>query len=65
MLGGDGETHIGTPLVDGARVVAEVIEHLRGEKILVFKYKNKVRYRRKFGHRQHVTRLVVESISKG
>lgn len=62
MLGGDGETHIGTPLVGGASVVAEVIEHLRGKKILVFKYKNKVRYRRRHGHRQDYTRLSIKEI---
>jgi hypothetical protein len=48
--------------VDGARVVAEVIEHLRGDKILVFKYKNKVRYRRRHGHRQDYTRLSIKEI---
>ena len=62
MLGGDGEAHIGTPILDGARVVAEVIEHVRGAKILVFKYKNKTRYRRRYGHRQNYTRLSIKQI---
>jgi large subunit ribosomal protein L21 len=62
MLGGDGEAHIGTPILEGARVVAEVIEHVRGAKILVFKYKNKTRYRRRYGHRQNYTRLSIKQI---
>jgi len=62
LLGGNGEAEIGTPMVDGARVVAEVIEHGRGRKIIVFKYKNKTRYRRKAGHRQEFTRLSVKEI---
>jgi large subunit ribosomal protein L21 len=62
MLGGDGEAHIGTPIVEGARVIAEVIEHVRGAKILVFKYKNKTRYRRRYGHRQDYTRLSIKQI---
>jgi len=62
MLGGDGEAHIGTPILEGARVIAEVIEHVRGAKILVFKYKNKTRYRRRYGHRQDYTRLSIKQI---
>lgn len=62
MLGGDGEAHIGKPILQGARVVAEVIEHVRGAKILVFKYKNKTRYRRRYGHRQDYTRLSIKQI---
>jgi large subunit ribosomal protein L21 len=62
LLGGNGDTEIGSPLVDGARVVAEVLEHGRDRKIIVFKYKNKTRYRRKHGHRQQFTRLTVREI---
>ena len=56
---------IGKPLVEGASVRARITQHGRAPKLVFMKYKNKIRYRRKFGHRQHVTRLVVESISKG
>src|SRR5687767_7847019 len=62
MLGGNGDVRVGTPAVEGARVVAEVVEHGRGEKIIVFKYKNKTRYRRKQGHRQDYTRLAIKEI---
>jgi large subunit ribosomal protein L21 len=53
---------IGNPFVDGARVMAEVLEHGRDRKILVFKYKNKTRYRRRHGHRQDFTRLAIRQI---
>jgi large subunit ribosomal protein L21 len=62
LLGGNGEAKIGTPLVGGARVVAEVLEHGRGGKIRVFKYKNKTRYRRRLGHRQDFTRIAIREI---
>jgi len=53
---------IGNPFVDGARVMAEVLEHGRDRKIMVFKYKNKTRYRRRHGHRQGFTRLAIRQI---
>ena len=56
---------IGTPLVAGAELQARIAQHGKAPKIRFMKYKNKVRYRRTFGHRQPVTRLVVESITKG
>ena len=62
LVGGNGDTQVGTPLVDGAHVVAEVVDHGRGKKLLVFKYKNKTRYRRRQGHRQDYTRLSIKEI---
>jgi large subunit ribosomal protein L21 len=63
LLGGDGsETRVGAPGVAGAVVRAEVVEHARGEKLIVFRFKSKVRYRRKTGHRQHLTRLRITDI---
>jgi len=62
FLSGSGNVKIGTPLVDGARVIAEVMEHGRDKKISVFKYKNKTRYRRRRGHRQDYTRLAIRGI---
>jgi len=56
---------VGSPLVAGASVTAKIQQHGRAPKIRFMKYKNKVRYRRTFGHRQSVTRLVVDSIKKG
>jgi large subunit ribosomal protein L21 len=52
----------GRPLVAGAKVVGRVVKQTRGRKIIVFKYKPKVRYRRKAGHRQSLTRIAIEEI---
>src|SRR5436309_375407 len=54
---------VGAPTVTGAALTARIAQHGRTPKIRFMKYKNKVRYRRTFGHRQPVTRLVVESIT--
>jgi large subunit ribosomal protein L21 len=54
---------VGNPIVAGASVRAQVVGHDRGDKIIVFKYKNKVRSRRKTGHRQAYTRLQIQEIS--
>jgi large subunit ribosomal protein L21 len=59
---GDGETRVGSPGVAGAVVRAELLAHFRGEKIIIFRYKSKVRYRRKTGHRQSLTRLRITDI---
>jgi large subunit ribosomal protein L21 len=56
------QTLIGTPYVTGAKVVAKVLKHGRGEKIIVFKFKPKKRYMRKKGHRQWFTELQIEQI---
>jgi large subunit ribosomal protein L21 len=62
LISNDNGINYGKPLVDGAKVVARVVKQGRGRKIIVFKYKPKVRYRRKKGHRQSVTRLAIEEI---
>ena len=58
----DGNLQIGQPVVAGARVVAQVQAQTRDQKIIVFKYKRKVRYRRKRGHRQSYTRLAIREL---
>ena len=58
----DGEVTIGTPVVEGASVKATVIAQRKGKKVLGFKYLPRDRYRRKIGHRQNYTWLLVESI---
>ena len=60
-----GDVVIGEPLVPNASVIAQVEAHGQDDKIIVFKYKRKVRYRRKKGHRQQYTRLMVTSIMLG
>lgn len=61
MVGGENPV-IGTPVVENAKVVAKVLKHGRGKKIIVFKYKVRKKYRKKQGHRQAYTKLVVEKI---
>lgn len=61
MIGGE-KPVIGTPVVVGAKVVAKVLKHGRGKKIIVFKYKVRKKYRKKQGHRQSYTKLVIEKI---
>ena len=53
---------IGTPVIKGASVKAKVLDHFKGRKILVLKYRPRQRYRVKSGHRQQYTRLLIESI---
>ncbi len=62
LIADNGDLTVGTPLIEGARVLADVESHGRQKKIVVFKYKAKVRTRKKTGHRQHFTRLAVTEI---
>ncbi|MBI2551565.1 50S ribosomal protein L21 [Candidatus Uhrbacteria bacterium] len=57
------EVTLGTPVVKSVKVTAEVKEHGRGDKILIVKYKPKVRYRRHIGHRQPFTKLLITKIA--
>jgi large subunit ribosomal protein L21 len=62
VLGGDNETRVGSPIVDGARVAGTVVEHGRGDKIIVFKMKRRKQYKRTQGHRQNYTAVKIDSI---
>ena len=59
MLSGDNGVQVGTPTVGGAKVIAKVLSQGKGEKIVIFKFKPKKRYRRKTGHRQNITMLSI------
>ncbi|MBM3925767.1 MAG: 50S ribosomal protein L21 [SAR202 cluster bacterium] len=61
----DGKVSLGQPVVEGAKVIAQVHEHNKDKKIRVFKYKRKTRYRKTTGHRQSHTRLQVVEIQNG
>jgi large subunit ribosomal protein L21 len=64
LLLADGEkVTIGKPTIAGAKVTATVTEEVKGKKLIVYKYKPKVRYNKKAGHRQLYTRLSVDNIS--
>lgn len=63
LLMGEGDSiTVGTPTIEGARIVGTIAEQGRAKKILVFHFKNKTRHRKKNGHRQHFPRLVVDDI---
>lgn len=63
LLVADGEqVRVGTPTLQGASVSATVARQARDRKVIVFKYHNKTRYRKKRGHRQHVTEVVIGEI---
>jgi large subunit ribosomal protein L21 len=62
LVGGAEQTLVGAPLVAGAKVLARVLGDVKGEKIVVFRYKNKKRYRRRTGHRQEYTRIAISRI---
>jgi large subunit ribosomal protein L21 len=62
MISDGADVTVGTPTVTGAKVIGKVVRQDRGPKIIVFKYKPKVRYRRKTGHRQSQTHVLVNAI---
>jgi len=63
MVSTDSGLQVGTPTVNGAKVIAKVLSQGKGEKIVVFKFKPKKRYSRKTGHRQNITMLSIKEIS--
>ena len=65
LVAKDGNVKVGHPLVEGALVKAQVVGQGKAPKILVFKFKNKIRYKRKRGHRQLYTELKVTEIVDG
>lgn len=63
LIADDDNIIVGKPAIEGAKVLATAQSNGRGKKVIVFKYKPKVRYRRKLGHRQSYTRLVIDRIA--
>lgn len=63
LIATEGETLIGQPIIDGARIAATIARQGRGKKIIIFKYKSKKRYRRKTGHRQNYTYLTINDVT--
>ncbi len=61
----DGEALVGQPVVEGATVTGSVVSHLRGRKIIVYKMQPKKKTRKKQGHRQELTRVMINSIEVG
>lgn len=62
LIDDNGAVKVGTPVVEGAKVTVKVLEHLKGEKVIVFKKKRRKGYRVKNGHRQYLTQIQIEEI---
>jgi large subunit ribosomal protein L21 len=60
---GKGKVQIGTPVLEKAKVSAKVMDHIKGDKIVVFKKKRRKGYQVRRGHRRHLTRLLIEKIT--
>lgn len=63
LVSGDGGVQVGAPTVEGASVAAEVVDHVKGDKVIVFKKKRRKGYRVKNGHRQPYTQIKVGDLS--
>ena len=64
LIDNDKEFSLGNPTIDGYFVEAKIIKHLRGDKVVVFKKKRRKGYKVKNGHKQHLSEILIESISK-
>ena len=64
LVDNDGKIKVGSPTVKGIKVSAKVIEHVKGDKVIVFKKKRRKGYKVKNGHRQRFTKLLIDNISK-
>ena len=61
----DGDIKVGTPIVEGAKVTAKVLSHLKGDKVIVFKKKRRKGYKKRNGHRQYLSQIQIENIQIG
>jgi len=62
LLDNDGKISIGAPVIEGAAVTAKILRHLKGDKVIVFKKKRRKGYKKKNGHRQYLTEILVEDV---
>ena len=62
LIDNNGKVAIGAPAVKGAKVEAKIIEHLRGDKVIVFKKKRRKGYKKRNGHRQYLTKIQISNI---
>lgn len=62
LVDNEGTITVGAPLVEGAKVIGEVVSHLKGDKVIVFHKKRRKGYRKRNGHRQYLTELVIKEI---
>ena len=65
LLDDNGTITLGAPAIEGASVEAKVLQHLKGDKVIVFKKKRRKGYKKRNGHRQYLTQIVIEGITAG
>ncbi|NLN33070.1 MAG: 50S ribosomal protein L21 [Flavobacteriaceae bacterium] len=65
LLTDNGSVQVGAPVIDGVSVVAKIVEHVKGDKVIVFKKKRRKGYKKKNGHRQQFTKIEIVSIGGG
>ena len=64
LVDNDGKVEVGTPVLKGAKVSGKILEHVRDDKVIVFKKKRRKGYKVRNGHRQDFTKVLIEKISK-
>lgn len=64
LVDNDGKVEVGAPTVNGIKVTAKVLEHLKGEKVIVFKKKRRKGYQKSNGHRQYLSKIEIQEIGK-
>ncbi|MCU4163062.1 50S ribosomal protein L21 [Carboxylicivirga caseinilyticus] len=62
LLDNEGDVKIGAPVLEGAKVTAKVLSHVKGDKVIVFKKKRRKTFKKKNGHRQYFTQIQIEEI---
>ncbi len=65
LIENEGDVSVGTPVVDGAKITAKIIAHVKGDKVLVFKKNRRKGYQKLNGHRQQFTQILIEEIGTG
>ena len=65
LVDDNGSITIGAPAIEGASVEAKVLQHLKGDKVIIFKKKRRKGYKKRNGHRQYLTQIVIEGITAG
>jgi large subunit ribosomal protein L21 len=63
LVDNDGKVNVGTPTIKGAKVTGKILNHLKDDKVIVFKKKRRKGYKVKNGHRQHLTKVLIEKIA--
>ena len=62
LIDDNGSVNVGAPAIDGAKVTAKILQHLKGDKVIVFKKKRRKGYKKRNGHRQYLTQIEIDAI---